>query len=351
MTYVYALRDQVLADDNLKKSAFLLTSLMQTFDNIGSYGDSSELVAHLRAIVKESDRGAYWQDNESNFKVMGSSDYVTSLAYLAMGPLEHWDLKAKVRNWMLDRDTSSYFWDPTSERIIYSLAVADSQSVFDLNKASELEVFVNGASVGKVSVEASNKYSRFKMGIPAEAMKSGENIVSLKRSSGEGDLYVLLSANKNNVATATTAANFTIKKTYIDLDSGTVIDPTKLAAQKLVKVRLEVTPQADGDNIIVRDQFAAGVAPRNLNFSSLSWETLKTYNNDSLEYVNRYGGNIATDYITFVEPSMKKGKTYKFEYLAQSGFAGDYDGGLVSVSVELFPDIVSIRLADKVTIK
>lgn len=357
ITDIYAFRDQITSDESLSKSPYLLTSLMLTFNNMGSFGDSSELVAYMRKVVKESDRGAYWEDTETNYKLMGSSDYITSVVYLSLAPLEHWDLKSKTRNWMMDRKSVSYYSDQMYQRIVYSLAVADSQSVFDKGKASDLAVVVNGKDAGKISISKDESSAKVTLIVPSDLLTSGENTVEVKRTSGAGDLYILASSDKVSDAVvagagSTGTENFTITKTYLDLKTGAALNPANIPADSMVKVHLEVTANIDADNVLVRDQHAAGIVPKVLGLNDVTLGDYQSYyNSNGLENINKWGGNVATDFVTFTESSMKKGKVYKYEYLSQAKFAGEYDGGLVTASVEMFPDVRGVKVSEGVVVK
>ncbi|WKZ30688.1 MAG: hypothetical protein QY318_02470 [Candidatus Dojkabacteria bacterium] len=341
------MKELFLSSTEAQSDPLAIALFMQAFNQIGNTGDSTWLSGYLPNLAEESDRGMFWEDIESNFKVMGSSDYVTSAAYLALAPLESWDTKYKVRNWLLDRNVNSYYGDKNSAAIMYALAVADSESVADFGKDNNLKLFVNGEEVEDFELTGDSRYSKVVASIDSKYLEEGENVIKIARN-GEGELY--LTANVKSVTDEIPESKgFTISRSLTDLDSGKPIAESDLQVADVVKVTVKVTPDADYTNVVVRDFVPSGTEPLRFNLAGVSMETMRKFWQYNGVSVDR-SGVAAKDYVSFGTGTMEKGKEYSYEYLLVVANKGELSGGSASVFLEMFPDIAGYVSTAKVVI-
>ncbi|MBD3329135.1 hypothetical protein GF357_01420 [Candidatus Dojkabacteria bacterium] len=326
----------------IQRSPLTLAYLMQAFNNLDFSGNNVALARYLEKTANTNDRGSYWIDAESNYKVAESSDYVTAMVYQAISPIEEWGLKEKTRNWMIDRSSTDFASDERYLRIVYALGVSEVENLYSRDISGNFEILVNGKRAEVVRL--SNDDNRVKASIDSGYLKKGENLIEVTRSN-QGDAYIILdsvileeSDNRSN------SDDFSINKELFDLDSGQEISPEDVRRGDLVKVRLSVTPKHDFDNVLIYDQLPAGVEVANFSYYDTSLHVWKKFYEDNPEgyWINRFP-DLVNDRVSFSESSMDAGEVYYYEYVVSAVYSGDFSSGSTYVGVELFPDVSSVR--------
>lgn len=331
----------------VQRDPLAIAMFMQAYNALGSTGDTTWLAKYLPELANETDRGMSWDDIESNYKVMGSSDYVTSAVYLGLAPIESWETKYKVRNWLLDRNIDSYKDDKNAAAIVYALAVADAEDLFDFDETNNLKLVVNGKKVEQFSLEGDDQYSKVVVSVDSKYLREGENTLKLSRD-GVGDLYVTATVKSVKDATPTTAG-FAVTRELVDLDSGRPISEMDLKVADVVKVRLKVVGEGDYTNVVVRDYIPSGMEPVRFNLSGVSTDTIRKFWSYTAVSTDR-SGVAAKDYVSFSTNESEKGKEYQYEYLLVVTNEGELDGGATHVFLEMFPDIHTYVSSEKVVI-
>lgn len=348
--YIYMSQFTELAHENsqLQSSPLSVAYLMQAFNNIDAEGNSISLSRYLRATAKTSERGSYWEDSESDYKLSQSSDYVTAMVYQAISPIELWEFKEKARNWLLDRKSSSYGNDEHYERIIYALAVAEAENLYGLNTTGRFDVIANGKKVNSLKLEK-NK-NTVSLDIYSEYLTSGVNSIQIirKDTARKGDIYVLanslvISENSTTNLNGSNSDSFQVSKKIYDLDSAKEVKASDIHVGDLLRIRLEVTANGDYSNVKIYDQLPAGWKVAELSYydtsryvNEKSWEGF-----DDNSWVNRYPDLVA-DRVSFSSLSMEAGESYSYEYIVSAVRPGEFNFGNTYVGLELFPDVSSI---------
>ncbi len=337
------------------ENTLTLASLMQAYNNIGSTGKTAELATYLEETVVETKRGAYWIDKDSKFKTLKKSDYVTAMVYLAISPIEEWELKRKTRNWLIDRTYKNFDETNKSHQINYALAVSDVDNLYGYKEKEEITVYVNGKKLKTVTLDKSDDfYNKIHLDIGSQKLNKNKNEIKIE-SSGNSDIYALTKAYKFtplNEIKLNENPDFKVGINYFDIDGNKLNNEevTNMPANKYIKGQVTVKSAKEYQNLVIRTQLPAGLEPVGIYEDDISADTLNNYIKSWNVYTNRWG-QVDTDYITFNSSSIKKNKEYKYEFLTLTRFEGVFNSGSSEAHIEFFPDIEDTVINPIVKIK
>ncbi len=342
---------EAFEQSELVNSPFVISILMQTYNNLGSTGNAQELLPYLNDTAESGQRHTYWKDVDSQYREEVSSDIITSNVYLALAPLDQWQLKYKVRNWLLERNMKLVNSRQDFRRISYVLAAAEQDGVGDTNLSGQLELFVNGVKVKQLDISDAKKTGGCIYSIPLEKLSDGENRVKLQSKDGRviGEVFVIIKVLKQDDSHV--AQSEKIERSYIDLDSGKVVQPDKLIEGKYYVVRLEIDKGDIDSNLVVKDELPAGLRVlENYSYSIPVEIRAKYYDNwPGNFYRYSYGTVTITPRYKYV------GGKYQAEsdvyYLVRTANSGDYDGGESRYEVSGFDDLTERKSNVRVVIK
>ncbi len=345
--YIYQIKDLYKKSDDAVDSALVTAYLMDSYNNIGNYGMSKELVSKLSELAQKETQMIYWNDVESKYREKQSPVYVTSMVYFAMSPLEEWNMKYLIRNWLIREVSTSNLNNAIYREVIYYIATGDEDSIYFIQNPTDIEVYVNGKQLSNFRIEEGDIYMRKKISITSDFLKEGENEIKIVKT-GQAEIYSILKMNNAEELSTKETTDFAISRKFFDLDTGKELNLKSIPQNTMVKVVISVKTKENRTDVIVKDYIPTGFEQVNLDYNGVSMLVINKFY--AYSEANKWG-SMARDYVTFVEPEMKKDKEYKFEYLAVAGVKGDVNGGGTSVFLNLRPDVNGFIQSDRVVVK
>ena len=325
-------------NSELVNSPVAISSLMLTYNNIGSTGNAQELVKYLLQTVKSGDRYAYWEDVDSLYKNIAVSDIVTSNVYLSLAPLDQWQLKYKVRSWLLDRNMQFVNSRQDYKRISYVLALAEEGRINSIVKSGTMEILVNGEKLADAQVkEKGCIYS-----IDPSKLKNGSNEIKLK-SDNLGELFVLIKIVKQDEAQGDSGGN--IVREYYDLDTNKQVLAKDLKEGKYYVVKINIEDSKNKNEIVVKDEVPSGLDVFDGGFFSIPSEVRNKYYKDwgfNSTYTYNYG-------VTTISPYYSSNYN-GFNYLVRAKSLGDFDGGTSTYYILGADEINGVKANERVII-
>lgn len=347
--YIYSILELYKSSEEARTSALTIGFLMDAFNNLGNTGGNKMLINDLMAISVENEEMLHWEDSESLYRVAEDPAYVTAVIYNSLYPLEEWNMKYMIRNWLLRQIQTSNLHSSVLNEIIYYIAVGDQDAVYFLQNEADIEVRVNGNKIRDYQLKEGSLNQRVVVNITSEHLQQGENTIRIQKT-GDTELYSILTVEKPEVPSTEAFGPFKVTRSFVDLDSDRVYGNNPVRGNSLVRVRLEMTSDKAYKDVIIRDFIPTGFEPVNLHYGGVSLiARQKFYRYDNLS-VNRWG-NISRDYVTFVVGDAEPGKTYSFEYLAIAGSEGDLSGGGTHVYLNLLPEVQSFIQSPRVVVE
>lgn len=326
---VLDLFDDIQKDDEveyrLSDSPLAVAYLMQAYTNIGSTGDTAYWAKSLNNMVEINEQYAHWSDPYSQYDVEKGDGYVTAQVYLALAPIEQWNLKFLTRNWMAQNGQWSNVNSTDYAASVYAMLVADKQDVGELLSNAEFEININGQSVGNYKIKK-GVASSMAVSIDSKYLKDGNNQIKVISNSND-ELYVTVQS-KYIGQPDTFTDRFDIKREFYNLSTGKKLSPSSLQYFEPIKVRATVSTDKAAKDVVITDYVASGFEPINFVSSSVPAEyrdlffTWKGGNN-----ANKWGA-VSFEKVEFIAYEMKANKEYVYEYVMVPSYIGSgYAGG------------------------
>lgn len=329
-------------------SALNVIHLMLALQELGSYGDAGEMIPFLEDMADVFERGATWEDAESESRIVKSVDYTTAMAYLALFPYEQTGLGELARNWLVDNNVDIYGSSVDTVGIFYALTVGSIDNIEGRKGVNKVSVKVNDQDIKTFDVGGDEDWvGKVNLTIDAKYLKPGQNKVEIERS-GEGDLYVVGGLTYYSPEPQG-ESEFAVKRSIRDFYSGKTV--TSVRKGQIVTIRTEVKVERDAYNLVVHDFIPAGFEPVQYQLGSYDYQFIsKWWKWGQGGYVNRYG-IVAQDHITFSEYSVRDGKTYSFEFPAVAAFTGEFCGAGSQGYLLGFEDIGGISTSPVIKVR
>ncbi len=297
--------------------------LMLALQALDDMGDASELIPLLDATAVKSGRAATWQDADTEFRVVQSADYTTSVVYEALSKYSNTDLRELARNWLVDNPVNVSGNSVNAVQTFYSLAVANIENLEGSKGSNRVTLTVNGQEIRTFEVKGTDSHvGKVELLVPASALQNGVNTIQVTRD-GDGDLYVV--SNLTYYTAAPQGENeFTVRKSLRDFDTGAEI--TSVTKGQIVMVHTEVEVDRTAYNMVVKSFIPGGFEPVQYQIGQFNWEFMrKWWKWGTGDFVNRYG-SVGLDHVTFSTYQVEAGKVYTFEYPVVATYTGQFAG-------------------------
>jgi hypothetical protein len=309
---------------------------MLALQEMDDWGDAAELVNLLEENAQDSQRGAFWSEPDSDFRVVNSPEYVTAMVYLAISSYDQSEYRELARNWLVDNSVNMYGNSQDAVGIFYALTVANIDNVEGRKGANKVNLVVNGQQVRNFNVGGDKDWiGNVKLSVDSRYLREGENSIIIERS-GRGQLYVV-STLKYYTEELDQESEFNINRSIKDFYSGRELN--SVSRGQVVVIRDEVRIDRAGYNLIVKDYISSGFIPVQYELGAYDYDLIsKWWNWGRSDGVSRYG-EVTSNHVTFSKYEVKKDNTYVFEYPAIAAFTGKFSGGGAQAYFQNFEDV------------